>query len=341
MLRLPSSAYKKKVIFLSAIILILALIYFLTFVFEANTQRGPVFAWLDASLLNQILRIEIYGSKGTTIISRRSNTWYYLLKLDDHYREVPIKQIRVEEFLSSLSRRLMQSEHGTSPEARQRLLLTEEHASRIIIWGNTAFPLLDLLVGTSDALGRDVYTRFTDSNEIFSSQDLITLYLDADPHFWYDLRLFPSDSSFMEAGSNFNMGVRAMTPVGTGIDQIQQAEILHPDSGERFAFFKMGTGWIISGEGGAFPDDSRINAWLRSVLDLEGLDFAFTVPDTIEGSISLWMGDGTTRTIEVGPVYVNNSRHAIVSGTSLTFLLPEWTLQRIFREREFFHLDRN
>ena len=332
------TVFKKKVILLSLIIFMLTLTYILTFTLEPNRQRSRTFAWLDSSFLNQVTRIEIYGSRGISIINRRNNIWYYLLEMEDHYQEVPIKQIRVEDFLSAITRRIPHSEHGTSLEARQRLLLTEEYASRIIIWGNTANPLLDLLIGTSDALGRDIYTSFTGTNEIYSAQDILSLFIDSAPLFWYDLRLFPLDSSFMEAGLNINMGVRSMTLIGTGIDQIQQAEIVHPYSGERFAFFRMGSIWILSGEGGAYPDDARINSWLRSVLDAEALDFAFSPPDTIEGSITLWLGDGTVRSIEVGPPDENNYRLAVLSGTSLVYILPEWTVNRLFREKDFFTL---
>ena len=311
--------YKKKVTVLSVICAALALVYILTFVFDYESGfgrgRNAAFSLLDPSLLYLMDKIEIYqggNNAGTkTVLSRKNNIWVFSAETGDH----PVKQGRVEDFLNQLTRKEPYTLRASSSEARERLGLLDDGASRIVVRGGAGLPLLDLLIGTGDALGREVYLRRTGENEIYSAEDRITVYVDSKPNSWYDLRLFPPDAA------------AAM---------VQQADITLPGSNEAYTLRRRGEGWIIPADESAALDSLRVEAWLRSVLEAEAEDFASRSPQAIEGSISLRLGDGTTRSIQTGPADEQNRRSAVVSVSALEYVLSEWTLNRLFREKEYF-----
>ena len=307
-------AYKKKIAVLSAAVIVLALVYILSFVFDPERRQSTAFAWLDPSLLVMADGIEIYGTGGVaggiTLLSRKDGTWFFSSGITDF----PVKQHRVEDLLNALSRKDVYPLRAVSAEAIERLGLAEESSSRIRIRGGAGLPLLDLLIGGGDALGREVYLRRVGRNEIHSGEDRFTFYIDARPSFWYDLRLFPQEIA--------------------DIGAVQQAEIALLNE-EPFILRRSGGGWIMVGQGSAL-DTRSVEAWLRSVLEAEADDFGLEPPALVEGSITLRFGDGTTRTIEAGPADEDNNRSLRVLGSGLVYVLTEWTFSRLFRESSFF-----
>jgi len=328
--------FKKKVSFLFSIILFLLVIYILSFVFDPAMQVNRAFPWLEPSLINQSDRIEIYGIHGMVILQRRNNVWHYLADQGDHYRELPLKQIRVEELFRALSLSYPYSYQANSMEAEIRLGLTEANASRIIVYGGTGLPLLDLLLGTADIFAREVYFRRAGRNEIYRGEDRLTIFTDSHSAFWLDLRLFPS-----EPDGRVFFGSAAHLPLGIGIDQVQQAEIVLPNGAGSFALFKMGSIWLISGEGGGMADPAIVESWFRSVFNAEGDDVSFndlsfnTLPE-IDGSITLWLGDNSVRSIQIGSKGEGNFRAAVTGENNLVYLLSEWTVDRLFCDSAFF-----
>ena len=317
--------YKKKAAVLSALIIFLALVYIISFAFDARQQSRDTFAWLDSASLNLTDSIEIDGSGGKTVLSRRNNIWVFSTGASGTV-DYPVKQGRVDDLLSQLSRRDVYMLRSVSSEGSSKLGFAEGKASRIIVRGGAGLPLLDLLIGTG-AVGHDVYLKRADKNEIYSGEDHVTVYTEGRPNSWYDLRLFPpASSSGMAIDNSF----------------VQQAEIvLPPDNGTDaahalpFTLSRRGDGWILAGNENAALDISRVEAWLRSVLEAEGGDFT-NAPVSSEGSITLRFGDGTSRAIQAGPLNDDKSRNVSVSGSRLTYVLTEWTLNRIFKGSDYF-----
>jgi hypothetical protein len=94
-------------------------------------------------------------------------------------------------------------------------------------------------------------------------------------------------------------------------------------------------------------DSTLSEPYIRSILDAEGEDFipSMGADDTVfnEGRILLELGDGTSRTIKVGPLVPAGEnqparRSAVVSGgtTANVYALTEWTAGRIFRDAAYF-----
>ena len=300
---------KRKIAVLSALVAVLAVIYILILVLDSISVRSDAFAWLERHLIVMADGIDISGPQGEISLSRKNNAWVFAAGPG----ELPVKQSRVDDLFAVLSGRNIYPLRAASIEARQSLGLTEDNASRIRIRGGAGLPLLDLLVGGDDVMGREVYLRRAGTNQIYSGEDQFTSFINSRPSFWYDLRLFNA----------------------VNIDAVQQAEIA-PPAGTAFFLRRSGGGWIVQGNESVALNNPRVEAWLRSLLEAEGEDFAAQAPAHIEGSITLRLGDGTSRTMQAGPTLEENRRSAAVSGASLVYVLTEWTVNRFFRESDYF-----
>jgi len=309
-------AYNKKIVFLSALVAALAIVYILTFVLDPGNSRSAAFSWLDSSNFDMADRIEIYGVNGNTELVRKNNAWFF----STGTVELPAKQGRVEDLFAALSRKDVYPLRASSQEARQRLGLTEDSASRIIVRGGAGLPLLDLLIGRAAAVGSEIYLRRGGWNEIYSGEDRFTVFTDSSPISWCDLRLF----------SNVGGGLAPYT-----IEAVQQADI-ELSGGEGFTLRRREATWIIPGDEGAVLDTTRVDGWLRSVLEAEGDTFGEGDISFVEASVTLWLGDGTSRTIEVSIPDGDNYRKATVSGSPYVYLLAEWNFNRLFRESSYF-----
>lgn len=313
--------YKKKAVVLSAILFVMCSVYIFSLLFDPGNRRDASFAWLESQFHNMADRIEIYGLHGEVILVRRNNIWFFL----NEGQELPVRQGRVEDLFAALGRRQPFTLRATSAEARLRLGLTEDRASRIIVRAGAGLPLLDLLVGTADALGREIYLREATRNQIFSGEDHLTFFTDLRPASWLDLRLF---------GAATGMDGDAFRGRPDSIDMVQQAELRLP-WGELIVLRRSATGWWFPGFNYQVST-MRVDAWLRSVLEAEGEAFAGELPETIEASITLVLGDGQLRLIEAGPLDEEGRRIVRSSGSPFTYFMGEWNFNRLFRYRAHF-----
>ena len=308
--------YKKKLIFLSALVVILALTYALILFLDRDVRRSDIFAWLDANETLMATRLEIANPDAAIVFNRRDGIWF----LEAPGAELPVRQSKVDDLFALLSRRALYPVRAVSPDAIARLGLNEASAYRIRIHGGHERPLLDLLVGGEDILGREVYLRLAGQNQIHSGEGNFMFFTNLNPIAWYNLNLF----------SPFN------------IDVVQQADVILP-GGNAFTLQRSGTGWVMLGE--TFnPEPLRVEAWLRSVVEVQGDDFIFDTRENIDesiidegiilGSIVLRLGDGTTRALDV--MGGSGNWLVMVAGSSLVYTLSDWNFDRLFREREFF-----
>ncbi|MCL2319764.1 MAG: DUF4340 domain-containing protein [Treponema sp.] len=250
----------------------------------------------------------------------------------------------MDDLLAVLSRRDLYPLRSVSQEGRDRLGFAEGKSSRIVIRGGAGLPLLDLLIGTGDVLGRDVYLKRADQDEIYSGEDRFTIFTDSKPNAWYDLRLFPADNQ-SAPGRGGAAAPAASGAYSINAGQVQEAEISLPRSnGEGGAPAPQGTfvlrrdsrGWIIPGNEGAALDTTKVESWLRAVLEAEGEDFSSEAPAAVDGHITLRLGDGTVRTIQAGPADSDKRRNITVSGSKLVYVFSEWPFSRLFREQTYF-----
>ncbi|MDR2109978.1 MAG: DUF4340 domain-containing protein [Spirochaetaceae bacterium] len=320
--------YKKKLTGLVCLIGVLALVYGGTLVFDPErvNSRNASFVWLNAEGQDRADRIEISraGSEPITLI-RKNNEWFVPREGIDF----PAKQGRVEDLFRLLSTRGAYPPRASTAASHERLGLTEETASRIVIRGGAgAYPLLDLLIGDPDATGKEIYLRQNNQNEVRSGESGLSSYAGGSPASWCNLRLFP-DSPGRSLNVDMIQGLRVDFPA-PGADTGPAAPMV---------LVRSAGGWTLEG-GSEPPDTQRVESYIRSILDAEGEDFAVSVrpeePVFNDGRITLNTGDGGTHTIRLGPPGAENRRNAAVSLSPYVYTLGEWTVNRLFREAAYF-----
>ncbi|MDR2071561.1 MAG: DUF4340 domain-containing protein [Treponema sp.] len=324
--------YNKKVLVLSIVVAALALIYAGTLILtpERLNSRNAAYTWLEPKWADQADRIEISGGGETLGLVRRNALWY----VETEGVEYPAKQGRIADLLRLLTSRGAYPLRGSAVSSHERLGVGET-ASRIVVRGGAgAAPLLDLLVGAADATGREVYLRKSGQNEVRSGEDKFTLYLSPSPSGWYNLRLFPQEG----AGGALSL------------DMVQRVTAVSPPSDEEpspapLVIARSGSGWTVEGVDPDALDSSRIDPYIRAILDAEGDGFVTSVtsddPVFNEGRIHLELGDGGSRTIRLGPPLTDGEegagkRTAAVSGSQYVYTLAEWTVTRLFRDAAYF-----
>jgi len=300
--------YKKKAAILSAIVAALTMIYIMTFIFDPEARRSAAFAWLDPSLLVMADGIEISGPENRIVLRRRNNIWL----VADGTGEFPAKQERVADLFALLTRKDNYPVRASSSEGIERLGLREGSASRITVRGGAGLPLLDLLIGGANALGTEVYLRRAGWNQIYSAEDDYSFFTELNVRSWYDLRLFSSAS----------------------VDSIQQVEISFP--AEAYILRRSGRGWIIPGKESIALDAVRVESTLRHLLEAEADGFRVNAPETIEASVTVQFGNGSTKTLRAGPLTEQGSRYVTVSGSPYFYILTERTFNNLFKESSFF-----
>ncbi|MDR2186265.1 MAG: DUF4340 domain-containing protein [Treponema sp.] len=312
--------YKKKLILLSGLTALLALIYAAALIFDPErvNARNAAFVWLDAEGADRADSIVISRQgEEIVVLTRKNGLWFVPAEGID----LPAKQARVEDLFRILSSRGAYPLRASSAASHERLGLTEEAASRIIIRGGAgAYPLLDLLAGDQDTAGREIYLRKQGENDVRSGDTRIASYVNGAANSWYDLRLFPENS-----GGTVDAGM------------VQRLSVDYPGgTAEPMTLSRSGTGWTV----GSLPADTqRVESYIRAVLDAEGENFlpAQDSPVFNEGRISLELGDGTNRIIRCGPLDEEGKRRsAQVTGSPYVYQLAEWTLSRLFREASYF-----
>ncbi|MDL2229427.1 DUF4340 domain-containing protein [Treponema sp. OttesenSCG-928-L16] len=328
-------AYRKKLIILSSAAAILALAYILSFVFDGPSRdaRNSAYVWLPAELADQASRLELSSSPGISLVLVRNQGLWFVSR---EGREFPAKQARVEDLFRILSSKGLYPVRAASASAHERLGLGDS-ASRISVYGGiNPRPLLDLRIGYGDSTGQEIYLRNGNRNEVRSGKDLFSSYLSSSPSSWLNLRLFQNEGApALNAGMVQRFRVRFPlreedTASGEGAQETDYT--LSRDAGRS---------WIMNGRIEEALDNQKIESYLRSVLDAEGDDFIPSMdvsdPVFLEGTVVLEMEDGTVRSIRLGPAAEAKRKSAAVSGSPFVYLLSEWTLNRIFREKEYFY----
>jgi hypothetical protein len=314
--------YNKKVMVLSSIIAALALVYVLTIVFEPERalSRSAAYTWLDPKLADLADRISLGDSADPVKLVRKNNEWF----VSHNGNNYPAKQLRVGDFIGLLAKRAPYPIRSANAASHQRLGLAENAAFRIVVSGGAGLPLLDLLVGQADQTGREVYLRRQGENEVRSGEDFFTAYIAASRASWYNLRLFPGS----EDG-------------GLELDAVQRLTVY--DGAQAGAaplvFTRNGRDWAISGMDNAV-ETGRTDAYIRGILAAEGDDFSDSIdpedPLFNHSRITLELGDGSVRTIRLGPPDESNRRFALVPPSRYVYSLAGWTVERLFRDAAYF-----
>jgi hypothetical protein len=314
--------YKKKLKVLSAIIVVLALAYILGIIFEPERRisRSASFFWLDSGAAKQVDKITMIIMDETLALSRKNNKWYVSFGGNDY----PAKQLRAEDFLSLFTRRAPYPVRSTNPSSLERLGLDDASAFRIIFSGGAAPAFLDLLIGSGDIMGKEVYMRKYGQNEVRSGEDIFTAYISSSRGSWYNLRLFPET----EDGK-------------LDVDAVQRITVYRQtgDSASQI-FTRNGNGWIMNALAQAELDTGKIDSYVWTVLYAEGDNFVDTVgsddPVLNDSRIVLELGTGEIKSIRLSAPDETGRRMAVVSGSDMVYSLAGWMVDRFFYDTAYF-----
>jgi hypothetical protein len=322
--------YKKKLIVLSSLTGFLAVVYLITLFFDPErvSSRSAAFLWLDPKLQDQADSIELAkaGEWDSPLkLVRRGSNWYALIG----EAEFPAKNARAEDLFRVLAARDAYPVRGSDPSSHERLGLSENRAARILVKGGAGLPLLDMLIGDSDAAGREVYMRKNGQNEFRSGEDKLSAYVNGVETSWYRLGLFSESPSPPDAALVQRITVKPLPP--------EDAEEGAPP--EPLVIARKGSGWSIDGMDDEAVDAQRVDSYLRGILDAEGDNFmpgqSAATAGFNDGQILLELGNGATLAINVG-ILPENRKAATASGSPYVYSLADWTVSRLFREHSYF-----
>ena len=315
--------FRRKVLLLSLIICSLSFIYAASFFFDPELkQDNELYAWLDERFLPYADAIEIAGSAGNIVFTRKNNIWV-VSGYSNFYQRIfdyPASQNRINDLLGALTRR------GHYPVRSELLDKYEQYGlgantSRIIIYGGAGLPLLDLYVGYIGHTGQ-IFLRKS-GKQIRSGEDIFTVYTENGKAYWFDLRIFAE----LHSSAVQRIGFIPPEGFGAGLYYIRNRNF-----------------WINENDGSVMPEFESI---VRSVTETHGEDFfpvdAYANADWMNfGSIGMWLDDGSYRNITLGTLKYNHMGNAVegnagaviylalVPDTGLVYVLSEWTIRRIW-----------
>jgi hypothetical protein len=331
--------FKQKLIIRASIILVLALVLALSLAFSPERVRGrqSAYTWLESGTADGAGRVEISGETEITL-ARRGDAWF----AEYSGKEYPANPDRIEDLFDALTARGMYTPRGNAASSHERLGLTGEAASRITVSGGAGgTPLLTLLIGDSDATGKEVYYRKAGQDEVRSGSGDIAAFLSYPRTSWYDLKIFP-DGGTLNTEQVYRVTVIAPPPAESGEDAAGGNASPPP-----LVVLRAAEGWTVEGLAPEETDTNRVETFVRQLLDSTADDYVpeMSAGEAVfnEGRILIEFSGLPARTIRLGPPLAYNEedgsvtrRGAVQNNSPYVFALSSWTMTRLFRDSEYF-----
>jgi hypothetical protein len=324
-------SFQRKALIYSGIFGLLALLFVATMVFDPQrmASQSALRAWISPSVVATLSKIEITPPKdsktGEPVVLVKKDTLWFDQK---DGRSYPVKQARVQDLLSALSKQAEYPVRATTDQAYAKLGVDGDHSNRITLYGpNQNTPVLDLLIGNRDAVERAVYMRNTASKEVRSGLDRFSSYGSDTNRSWYDLRLFPSTGK----GALTSNQVQRIHVVLNGDILKKDDYILSRDDKAQ---------WIITSDRSKKLDAQKVESLVKSILEAEGEDFLSPQQESSLGTgavLTLELGDGSSRTLTIGEALPDSKRKATLSGSPFGYVLAGWAVNQIVKKRDYFY----
>ena len=308
--------YKKKVICLSSLIAVLALLYAGSLVFnpERSNKKNALYTWLDPKLAGKTDRIVIDSQEQKTELFRKNDNWFVL----HNGIEYPARRMRVEDFINIFTSRSAWPVRASGASSHGKFGLDSGTSSRITIYGENSV-YLDILTGDDDKTGREIYVRRFSNDEVRSGDNTFVSYINGTETSWYNLKFFPES----ENGK-------------ISLQDVQRLSLYN--EGETVIFTRANRSWEVSGVNN--PDMKSIEDYIDIVLNSEGDDFLDSVSSSDPGlnhsRIVIEFGNGKISTIRVSAADEVNRRFAHVSGSNYIYAIPLWVSFRILKSAASF-----
>ncbi|MCL2880898.1 MAG: DUF4340 domain-containing protein, partial [Treponema sp.] len=242
--------------------------------------------------------------------------------------QYPAKQLRITDLINTLTARASYPVRASGADSQERLGITDDKASRITVSGSTGQPMLELLAGSFDTTGQNIFLRKSGSNDIRSGEDKFSPYLSGGLTSWYNLRLIP------ETQDN-----------KLDIDKVQRLTVytsVQDSSVQPLVLTRDKNGWTSNQGDAVALDTEKVNTYVRGVLFTEGDDFSSEYknddPMFNSSQIVIELGDrsasaGNIRTIKLSAAE-GDKRFATVSGSAsdsdFVYSIPGWAANKLF-----------
>ncbi|MCL2764048.1 MAG: DUF4340 domain-containing protein [Treponema sp.] len=309
--------YKDKLVLLLSLIAVLVLTYAASIIFGPDMGNSRVLShvWLEQRSAERTTRIVISAQDSYELV-KRNNLWFVL----HNSLELPARELRVNDFLDILTTRSQWPVRSSNESSHERFGLSEELASRITIYGEYSV-LLDLLVGNDDIFRNETYFRKSAQSEVRAGDSSIKVYLSSPVSSWYNLRLFPESENI-------------------DISAIQRLTVYNGE--ETQVFSRRNRVWEISGIDVQNPSQNNIENYIRSIINLEGDNFADAVlrddPVLNHSRIMVEFGNGRIATIRLSQADESGRIFAHASGREYVYSLPLWSSSRLYRPASSFEM---
>jgi hypothetical protein len=334
------TSFKQRIIIRGSLILALALFLAASLLFspERVSERRNAYAWLESGSAAAATRIGIKGETETALV-RNNGAWF----VEYAGREFPAKSGAVEDLFGALTAKDSYVLRGSAASSHERLNLTGETASRITVSGAGDTPLLDLLIGSSDATGKEVYYRKAGQDDVRSGNNIIAAFLTYSRASWYDLRIFP-DSEDLDPGQIYRVTVIA--PPNTPPPE-ESADAAAGETPAPLVIQRTGEGLAVEGLEPEETDTGRVETFVRQLLDSAADDY---VPEMDageavfnEGRILIEFSGRPSLIVRFGPPLAYNEedgsvtrRSAVRDNAPYVMALSSWNMGRLFRDRDYF-----
>jgi hypothetical protein len=340
-----------KIITLSALTGVLALVFVLSLFFsgDKNDARKDMYTWLDKKAVPNVTELKLSTLGGTRVELSKVGDDRFLEKYGEKF---PAKNSHIADFLSELSKEQALPVRSTSVASQASFKVDGAGQMHVTALASDGTPLLDLILGGRDLAQKQVYMRKSTSDEVRLGSDSIANMLEGNTSPWYELSLFNGRETPSIALSDVQR-VRFFPPPADPPEVIENDEDAEsppppPPSEEKLplTLVRDGTGWKAETDPDKVLDKGRVESYLQTVLTIEADDFladpkssdsSFSASDSEYGRIYIELGNGTTRTINLGAkTGSSGSKYvpATVDGSPIVYKMAAWNITRLFKTAE-------
>jgi len=310
--------YERKVIYLSSALAVLLLVWAAGLVFspERVAARSES-ARLLAGKAADVASISLKGSPGGAAIelAKSGESWVLL----DGAARLPAQAQRVSSFLSELSSVSRLHVVARSKDSWAGFQLDEAQAKRATLKDASGKVLGDIYVGGYGPTGSEVYLRREGTDLSYTADSGLASYLGYGRSTWLDLRIL---------GAIKEADVQSLaTKCSIALDGKGKAALILDYSLRRDA-----KGWKA---GAAEIDPEAAASLLRAIVGIQGEDYVAQAPASafakVDARVSLELGSGQSRVLEVGAEAGDGRFYARVAGESLVFTLSSYSLRGVLK----------
>jgi hypothetical protein len=306
--------YEKKVIVLSSVLAALLLIWAAGVLFSPERMAArSESAHLIAGKAADIASISFAGASGSAPIqlAKSGPAWTMI----DGSAQLPVQASRVGGFIDALGAISRLRPVARSKDSWAGFELDDAHAKRATLKDASGKVLADVYIGGYGPTGSEVYLRRSGSDVSYTVDAGIASYFNSGRATWLDLSLLGSvkETEVQSFSIKSSIALDGKGKPALNLD---------------YALSRDGKGWK---SGAAQVDADASNSYLRSILGLQGDDYIATAPADafakIDARITLDLGSGASKAIEVGASAGNDHFYGRFAGQSLAFTLSTYSLR--------------